>query len=327
MAPGDPEAGQRVSRILVTGASGFVGRALVTALSGWGYDVRAAVRRRPQPPFADGLEVVTHPDLAISFDWSPLLADVEAVVHLAGIAHTAGIPEADYERINHHATAALAAAAARTDVKRFVFVSSIRAQSGPTAQTTLTEDDDPRPTDAYGRSKLAAETIIKSAGVPFTILRPVLVYGAGVKGNLAALMRFADLPCPLPFGALRNPRSLVARDDLISAIRFALEGPATIGETFIVAHPRPSSPAEMIAGLRAARGRKPWLIPVPPVALAAALALVRRRDLWDRLAGRLVASPDKLMKAGWRPQIDTVTGLAQITGMDERQRDPAQKKG
>jgi UDP-glucose 4-epimerase len=242
-----------------------------------------------------------------------LLADIEAVVHLAGIAHTSGVAESNYDRINHRATAELAAAALRARVKRLVFVSSIRAQSGPTSEAVLTENSEPHPTDAYGRSKLAAETAVRSAGVPYTILRPVLVYGPGVKGNLSALARIADLPCPLPFGALHNPRSLVARADLISAIRLAVDSPAMLEQTFIAAHPDPSSPAEMIAALRAGRGRKPGLFSVSPAVFTAALGLLGRRDLWERLAGQLVASPEKLMGAGWRPMIDTRSGLSRAS--------------
>ena len=128
-------------------------------------------------------------------------AGIDAVVHLAGIAHAGpGVAEERYDRVNHRATAALAVAAHDAGVSRFVFVSSIRAQTGPAAERVVSERDTPRPTDAYGRSKLAAERAVAASGVPFTILRPVLVYGPGVKGNLRALMRLAALPIPLPFG-------------------------------------------------------------------------------------------------------------------------------
>ncbi len=304
-------------RVLVTGASGFVGRALVPVLTQAGHQVRVAVRGGAA--FDGTVEVATHPDLSVAFDWGPLLAGVDAIVHLAGIAHAGrGIAEACYQRINHEATAQLAAAARQAGVRRFVFISSIRAQTGPAAERILTERDEPRPTDAYGRSKLAAEAAVRASRVPFTILRPVLVHGEGVKGNLAALNRLARTPCPLPFGALRNPRSLVSRTDLVAAIRLALESPATLDETFIVAHPTPSTPAEMIASLRAGLGRRPGLVPVPPRVFAAALRLVGRGDLFDRLAGSLVASPDKLMAAGWRPTIDARSGLAALAAMEPR---------
>ncbi|HTZ37701.1 MAG TPA: NAD-dependent epimerase/dehydratase family protein, partial [Stellaceae bacterium] len=163
---------------------------MVNALTQSRYTVRAAVRRPPQQPFAAGVEVMQHPDLSQSFDWTPLLAGVEAVVHLAGIAHTGriDIAAARYDSVNRRATADLANAAAREGVRHFVFVSSIRAQSGPAADHALTERDAPAPTDAYGRSKLAAEAAVRASGVPFTILRPVLLYGPGAKGYFALLL-------------------------------------------------------------------------------------------------------------------------------------------
>ena len=128
-------------------------------------------------------------DLARPIEWRPLLRDMEAVVHLAGIAHAgSGIAEEVYDRVNRAATAGLAAAAAKAGIRRLVFVSSIRAQAGASSDHVLTEDDPPHPTDAYGRSKLAAEEAVRTSNVPFTILRPVLIYGPGVKGNLASLL-------------------------------------------------------------------------------------------------------------------------------------------
>ena len=179
-----------MSRILVTGASGFVGRAVIAGLAESGQTVRAAVRRPPAPPFAAAVEVAEHGDLAATVDWRPLLAEVDQVVHLAGIAHSGRhtAPEL-YDRVNRDATAQLARAAAQAGVRRLVFVSSIRAQVGSFADHALTEDDPAAPTNAYGRSKLAAEAAIRDAGAPFTILRPVLLYGPGVKGNFALLMR------------------------------------------------------------------------------------------------------------------------------------------
>ena len=181
----------------------------------------------PQLPFAAGVEIVQHPDLSHSFDWAPVLDGVEHVVHLAGIAHTGGGAAASYDRVNHAATAELAAAAARAGVRRLVFVSSLRAQSGPAAEHVLTENDDAKPTDAYGRSKLAAEAAVRAAGVPFTILRPVLLYGPGVKGNFALLLRAARSPWPLPVKDFTNRRSLLGIDNFISALRFVLATPAT----------------------------------------------------------------------------------------------------
>jgi nucleoside-diphosphate-sugar epimerase len=275
-----------VTRVLVTGASGFIGAPLVSALAASGMAVEPAADRR----------------------W--LLDGADAVVHLAGIAHIgSGVPEATYDQVNHVATAALAQRAAAAGVRRFVFMSSLRAQTGPSADHVLTERDEPRPTDAYGRSKLAAEAAVRAAGVPFTILRPALVHGPNVKGNLASLLRLARLPVPLPFASFTNRRSMVALDNLIAAVRFALESPAALGETFIVADPHPATFAEIVTILRTAMGRRPGLVPLPPALFARALALIGKRELWERLGGNLVADPGKLIAAGWRPVVDTAAGL------------------
>ena len=301
-----------VPRILVTGASGFIGRAAIRAFAQRGNVLRAAVRRPPQPPFPDGVEVIQHPDLAQPIDWRPLLDGVDQVIHLAGIAHVGrGVAPALYDRVNRLATAQLATAAAAAGVRHFVFVSSIRAQSGPAADHALTERDPAAPTDAYGRSKLAAEAAVRAAGVPFTILRPVLLYGPGVKGNFALLARAAASPLPLPVKDFDNRRSLLGIDNFISALAFVLTTPATIGETYVVADPGMPPPLSVvIAALRQAKGRRPLIWPLPKHYVEVPLHMMGRADLWDRLGGNLRVDAGKLMAAGWQPPLDTLTGLA-----------------
>jgi nucleoside-diphosphate-sugar epimerase len=302
-----------MTRILVTGASGFVGRAVVRAFAASGRAVRAAVRRSPPEGFPAGVETVVHPDLAHSFDWSPYLDGVAQVVHLAGIAHTGGVAAERYERINCAATAELAAAAARRGVRHFVFISSIRAQSGPSADHALTERDEAQPTDAYGRSKLAAEAAVRESGVPFTILRPALFYGPGVKGNFALLLRAARWRAPLPVKDFVNRRSLIGIDNFISALDFVLSSPATLGETYVVADPGiPPRLGDLIATLRKAQGRRPLLLPLPPHYLETPLRLLRRKGMWERIGGNLRIDPEKLIAAGWQPLHDTRDGLTAL---------------
>jgi nucleoside-diphosphate-sugar epimerase len=297
-------------RVLVTGASGFVGRAVVAAFAEAGRIVCAGVRRPPQLQFPGGVEVVQHPDLSQPFDWTPLLARVDQVVHLAGIAHTGGVAPALYERVNLAATAELAAAAARAGVQHFVFVSWVRAQTGPSADHALTERDEPVPTDAYGRSKLGAEAAVRAAGVPFTILRPALFYGPGVKGNFALLLRAAGSRWPLPVRDFVNRRSLLSIDNFISALSFVLSSPATRGETYVVADPGiPLRLPDVIATLRKAQGRWPLVLPMPMHYLETPLRLLRRDDVWQRLGGNLRVDPAKLVAAGWQPLHDTWAGL------------------
>ncbi len=298
--------------VLVTGASGFIGRALVEELNAAGHRVRAAMRQ-PADVFGRGVEVVAVSDLTRPVEWRLLLKDIDTVLHLAGIAHADGrVTEQAFDRVNRLATVELAAAARTAGIRRLIFMSSIRAQCGPANDRPVTETDPPHPTDAYGRSKLAAEDAVRASGVPFTILRPVLVYGPGVKGNLARLMRLAQSPWPLPFASFANRRSLVARRNLIAAIHLSLKEPTTLGETYIVADPTPLTLAEIIAALRAGEGRAPRLLPMPPSLMAWAFKTVGRIEMWERLGGELVADPSKLLNAGWKPVVETRAGLAEM---------------
>jgi len=287
-------------RVLVTGSTGFVGRALVPRLSAAGHEVRAVSR-------AD------HGDLAQHVDWRPLVAGIDAVVHLAGQAHaTSTLPDEHYDRVNHRVTAELAAASHAAEVKRFVFVSSIRAQTGPVAPNVLDEESPATPADAYGRSKLAAEAAIRATGIAHTILRPVLIYGPELKGNLAALRRLAARRMPLPFGAFHNRRSLLSLSGMSSAIELAISSLATKDQTFVIADRAPIELREIIAAFRAGAGRRPGLVPVPLAIMRAALRLVGGREIWERVGGELVVDPAKLIAAGWSPIYDTGTELARL---------------
>jgi len=273
--------------------------------------VRAAMRQ-PADVFPRSVEVVAVADLTRPVEWRPLLRDVETVVHLAGIAHAESrIAEQAYDRVNRLATAELANAARAHGIGHLIFMSSIRAQSGPASREPLRETDSPRPTDAYGRSKLAAEEAVRGAGVPFTILRPVLIYGPGVKGNFARLMELARKPWPLPLGLCRNRRSLLSRRSLIDAVHLVLASPVSKGQTYIVADRAPLTLAEIVAALRAGEGRRAGLLPVPPPLISLAAKATGRTDEWQRLGGTLVADPAKILQAGWKPT-DTAAALAEL---------------
>ena len=215
-------------RILVTGASGFVGQPLVRALASSGQRVRAAARGLKEV-FPATVEMVSLPDLMQSIEWCALLDGVEIVVHLAGLAHEQrGSSEDIYDRVNRAAgPPSLPHRPRRRASDALCLCPLFWAQCGPAADRILTEAELPRPVDAYGRSKLAAEAAVRASGVDFTILRPVIIYGPRAKGNLASLMRVAASPWPLPFGSVMSRRSSLGIDNLIAAIQLAMNSPTT----------------------------------------------------------------------------------------------------
>jgi UDP-glucose 4-epimerase len=274
-----------------------------------GYAVRAATRRPVS--FPKGVEVAIVPDFTIPVDWTPILRGVDVVVHAASLAHADAADNAFgvFDQVNSKTTEDLARAAAETGIDRFLYISTVRAQVGASAACVVREQDEPRPTDHYGRTKLAAELAVRAAGVPFTILRPVVVYGPQAKGNVKTLVRMASLPLPLPFAGFDNRRSLLGIDNLISAILFVFNNPAAVGETYLVADPTPITLREIFTMLRTPQGRRPGLIYIPPKFLRLALILANCRKLWERLGEELVVDTGKLEALGWRPVIDTRDGL------------------
>jgi UDP-glucose 4-epimerase len=301
--------------VLVTGATGFVGRALVCALSARGWRVVAAARNPGAVQWPDGVARRYLADLAQPIEWAPLLERVTHVVHLAGIAHaSAKLPPSLYTAVNTDAAAELAKAARSTGVRRLVLLSSVRAQSGPSAPAALTENAEARPTDAYGRSKLAAEHAVAEAlagcETEWVVLRPALIYGPGAKGNMGTLARLARLPLPLPFADLGGRRSLLSQANLAAAVDHTLTAPQAAGRTFLVADPEPATVPEIISALRAGLGRGPGLFALPDSWLAAAARLAGRGDAWERLDGDLVVDASALTASGWQPVESTRDALA-----------------
>jgi len=297
--------------VALTGATGFIGQHLLRELPQHGFRLRVLLRRPSDVPIESASAVIG--DLARPQNMAAALAGVDAIIHSAGIAHAmTGMPEDDYRLLNTEATIQLARAAQRAGVKRFVFLSSVRAQSGPTAEYVLTEEITPQPTDAYGRSKLAAEQGLTELDLDWVALRLPLVFGRGVKGNMDALVRLARSSYPLPFSALRGKRSLLSTQNLLDAIAAVLRMALPLRRPFIVADPEPLSIADMVTALRRGLGRRPGLVPVPSRLLALGLAALGRGEIYQRLAGSLVADPSALMKLGWTPQLMTRDALAAL---------------
>ncbi len=297
--------------VALTGATGFIGQYLLRELPKRGYRLRVLLRRPSTIPLESASAVIG--DLARAQNMSQALAGVDAVIHSAGIAHAmSGVPEDDYRLLNTEATIRLAQAAQRAGARRFVFLSSIRAQCGPVEDDVQTESLEPKPVDAYGRSKLAAEQGLATLDLDWVALRPVLVYGPGVKGNMAELIRLARSRLPLPFGGLTARRSLLSLDNLVQAIDCVLTAPSPLRRPLVVADPEPLTLPEMVAAIRRGLRRRPGLVPVPSSMLAAACRLAGREESYRRLAGSLVADPAALRGLGWAPSVATPEGLARL---------------
>ncbi|HEV2956237.1 MAG TPA: NAD-dependent epimerase/dehydratase family protein [Xanthobacteraceae bacterium] len=299
------------ARLALTGGTGFIGQHLLRELTRRGYQVRVLLRRPTMLP-ADCTSAVIG-DIARPRNMASALADVDAVIHSAGLSVAAsGRPEDDYRVLNVEATIGLARSAQRAGVRRFVFISSIRAQAGPTDPRPLTEEMEPQPTDAFGRSKLAAEQGLAEVGIDWVALRLATVYGPGVTGNMARLIGLARSRLPLPFGALTARRSLLSLDNLAAAVDCVLKAEGAVRRSLIAADPQPLTVGEMIATMRRGLGRRPGLVPVPPRLLAAMLRAAGRPEAYERVAEPLVADPSALLRLGWTPPVATAAGLEQL---------------
>ncbi len=309
---------------LVTGGSGFIGRAFCRALAADGA-VRALVRSGAVEP---GVERAVVRDLDDLPGVRAAVAGVRQVVHLAARAHVMQDPAADplalYRRTNVEGTRTLLQEAARAGAQRFLLVSSVKAV-GEATSIPWTEDTPPQPADPYGISKLEAEAVVREGaarlGLEVVIVRLPLVYGPGVGANALQLLRLVDRGWPLPLGAVRNRRSMIALDNVIGALRAALAAPAAAGGTFFVSDGRDLSTPELVGVIAAALGRPARLVAVPPVCLRAAgragdvLARVAPWPLTSRAVERLCGSlvvdasrfgrvtgfvPPVSVEAGWR---------------------------
>lgn len=295
----------------LTGATGFIGRHLLKGLSARGYRIRVLLRRPTQMP--ERCASVLIGDIAKPYNMSEALTGVDAVIHSAGSPRAmSGLPEDDYRLLNTEATVNFARAAERAGVKRFVFLSSIRAQAGTDAKCVLTEDQEPRPTDAYGRSKLDAEKGVAETGLDWAALRLALVYGPGAGGNVKRLFDLARSPYPLPLSGLRARHSLLGLENLVEAVDRVLSAPSPLKRPFLVADPDALTMPEMIASLRAGLGRRRGLFYVPAPMLKVALRAAGYGADTAPLFGSLVADPAGLRSLDWTPPIATQQGLTAL---------------
>jgi UDP-glucose 4-epimerase len=306
--------------ILVTGASGFVGGALVKRLAS---DcslnvVVAAVRRKIKSP-PQGVQHVLLGDMLPTTDWNMILKGVDAVVHCAARVHVMNDDAIDplqaYRDVNVRGTLNLARQAANAGVRRFVFVSSIKVNGEATQPGhSFTADDVPAPIDPYGVSKLEAEQGLREieaqTSMEVVVVRPPLVYGLGVKANFAAMMRWVAHGIPLPLGAIQNARSIVALDNLVDLLVTCLRHPAAAGQTFLVSDGEDVSTTTLLRRIAKAMGKKVFLLPVPAFVLEWSAALLGERAVAQRLCCSLQLDINKTRQLlGWTPPVSMDEGL------------------
>lgn len=315
-------------KVLVTGATGFIGQNLVPMLLEAGHQVFATSR----DPKAEVPGATLRPvgELGPDTDWSAALSDIEAVVHLAARVHimddTAADPLAENRRINTGGTAKLAADAAAAGVKRFVFLSTIKVNGEATAPLkAFRANDAPDPQDPYAIAKLEAEQALRhiaaNSAMEMVVLRPPLVYGPGVGANFLKLMRLCAKGRPLPFGAVINARSLVYVDNLASAIVAAMTHPAASGKTYLVSDGQAISTPDLIRAISGALGVTPHLSNVPAWLLRLLGALTGKSAAISRLTESLVVDDTPVRDdLGWTPPFNMVQGLEQTAAwFDGRQ--------
>lgn len=305
--------------VLITGASGFVGGALLRRMvADGGYAVVAATRR--ERDFGPTVRAVRIDGLSAETNWADALDQVSVVVHCAARVHVMNDqsedPLAEFRRINVEGTRALAEQAAAAGVQRFVFVSSIKVNGESTRpDRPFTADDVPNPRDAYGVSKLEAEQVLQDiaarTGMAVTIVRPPLVYGPGVGGNFAQLLRLAGRGWPLPLGAIReNRRSMVYLENLVDLLVTCLEHPSARNRVFLVSDGEDVSTAGLLQALGNALGKPAHLLLVPGRWLAFGAAALGKGAVAQRLLGSLQVDIGQTRALlDWRPKYTLTEGL------------------
>ena len=304
-------------KILLTGASGFVGSSLGSELCTHGQSVRAAVRSGKV--FFENSDVAIVGEINGETDWSAALAAVDVVIHLAARVHVMNDTSADpleaFRTVNVAGTVNLARQAVAAGVKRLVYVSSIKVNGEAThGGQRFSELDVPDPQDPYGVSKCEAELALRylaaETGLEIVIIRPPLVYGEGVKGNFAQMLKILAKGVPLPLGAVNNRRSMVYVENLVDFLVLCATHPAAAGETFLVSDGEDISTPDLLRRLAGAMGHPARLIPVPVVLLQAGAALFGKRDMAQRLCGSLQVDISKARTLlGWTPPVSMDEGL------------------
>ena len=303
--------------VLLTGASGFVGRHIAPILQDNGWIVRRAVRTAPES--ADDILI---PSIDTATDWREALADCEAVVHLAARAHRPNDnPTVDlYRPVNTDGTLQLARCAGQAGISQFVYVSSILVNGGTTdGRVPFREDDIPQPRGVYGKSKADAESglqvIAHAHHMRVTVIRPPLVYGSGAQGNFRLLVRTVQRGIPLPFASIHNRRAFLAVDNLASFIVDRLSRAEERFDVFLVADQEQVSTPELIGRIARAAGTTAHLFPLPTFILSVLLRLGGHAEAYDSVVGSMELDISKALATGWRPPVSLDEGLRLAIGV------------
>jgi nucleoside-diphosphate-sugar epimerase len=304
--------------VLVTGANGFVGRALCTELAGRKYSVRGVVRDASSLD-GDGCEVVTMVDIDATTEWTDALRGVDTVIHLAARVHvmrdTVTDPLAEFRRINTAGTEHLARFAAASGVKRLLYVSSIKVNGEAThGDKKFTGADAPAPQDPYGVSKWEAEQalhrVADETGLEVVIVRPPLVYGPGVKGNFAQMLDVVAKRIPLPFASIHNRRSLIYVGNLTDILITCATHPVAAGQTYLVCDGEDVSTPDLLRQLASGMSVPSLLFSFPPALLKLAGKLIGKSQQLERLLGSLRVDDDKMRAdLNWTPPYSLRQGL------------------
>ncbi|VVQ25311.1 N-acetyl-alpha-D-glucosaminyl-diphospho-ditrans, octacis-undecaprenol 4-epimerase [Pseudomonas fluorescens] len=304
--------------VFLTGATGFVGGATLKCLVAGNYTVIAALRNGSQL-LQSKVSTIHVDSIDGATSWDNGLTGVDVVIHAAARVHVMNDTETDplaaFRRVNVEGTVNLARQAASAGVRRFVFISSIKVNGESTdLGIRYSPEDTPAPADPYGISKMEAEERLRElaveTGMEVVIIRPVLVYGPGVKANFQSMMRWLDKGIPLPFGAIHNSRSLVALDNLVDLIVTCISHPAAANQTFLVSDGEDLSTTQLLRKIALALGRTARLVPIPAGVLRGVATLLGRKALSNRLCGSLQVDISKTRSLlGWTPPVSADDAL------------------
>jgi UDP-glucose 4-epimerase len=312
-----------VKTILLTGATGFVGQQLLKNLVEHNdLALRIAVRTPEAQLFAPGISVFRSIDLSAQTNWAEVVEGCDVVIHAAARAHImnekAKDPLQEFRKVNTEGTLNLAAQAAKSGVKRFIFISSIKVNGESTsANKPFSADDLPNPQDPYAISKYEAEQglqeLAAKTGMEVVIIRPPLIYGPGVKGNFQRMLFWLQKGLPLPLGAVNNKRSFVSIENLNSLIMTCISNPRAANQVFLVSDGDDLSTTELLRRISHLINKPARLLPIPQILLSWAATVVGRKEIFERLCGSLQLNINKTKDLlDWEPQVSVDEALEMI---------------